>query len=62
MKPHELADAIGEQLQGSAADWWRGATSEIQNEYVIEAQRRGGDLAAAHAVAAELQASEPDGP
>ncbi len=45
MKPHELLNAIGEALTPDAMAWWNGVASELQNEYVILAQRKGLDVA-----------------
>lgn len=41
MKPHQILDTIGEQLEGEALEYWNGADHATRNEVVIHAQREG---------------------
>ena len=41
MKPHEIENAIGEELADDAADYWNGCSRELRDEYVVLAQRDG---------------------
>jgi len=45
LQPHEIKREIDERIAVESQAWWNGASRELQNEFVIIAQREGIDAA-----------------
>lgn len=54
LRPHEIEEAIGNALTPEALEYWNGMSNDLTNQYIIEAQREGLDVAIA-AVEEELK-------